>query len=127
MTITINDKLYKDIDSYCKLNDLGETVKYINDLLKKSFMVEKYGEKPSIQQKESVEVKKEETEVVDGGIVVEVVENKKPEELEKVEIEEDFDYKKVELNKVLKDGVFNDELSDKTPVIEKKPKKHKLK
>ena len=127
MTITINDKLYKDIDSYCKLNDLGETVKYINDLIKKSFMVEKYGEKPSIQQKESVEVKKEETEVVDGGVVVEVVEDKKPEESEKVEIEQDFDYKKVELNKAVKDGVFNDELSDETPVVEKKPKKHKLK
>lgn len=43
--VDIEEKLYSDIKKYCKVNNLkiGE---FINKLLKKAFMVEKYGEKP---------------------------------------------------------------------------------
>ncbi len=48
MLVTIKDRLFKDIQSYCSINDLDiET--YINDILKKSFMIEKYGEKPCVK------------------------------------------------------------------------------
>ena len=43
--VEIEQKLYNDIKDYCKLN--GLVIKdFINKLLKKSFTVEKYGEKP---------------------------------------------------------------------------------
>ena len=49
MKVTIKDKLYKDIVAYCELNGL-EVNGFINDLLKKNFMIEKYGEKPGISK-----------------------------------------------------------------------------
>ena len=59
MLVTIKDRLFKDIQSYCSINDLDiET--YINDMLKKSFMIEKYGEKPCVKPvKKETEPKKE--------------------------------------------------------------------
>jgi hypothetical protein len=43
--IEIDKKLHKDIKEYCQLN--GIVMKdFVNKLLKKAFMVEKYGEKP---------------------------------------------------------------------------------
>ena len=50
MLVEISDKLYKDIFSYCELNKL-ETGTFIEDLLKKYFMIEKYGEKPNVRHK----------------------------------------------------------------------------
>lgn len=47
MNIEIKDKLYKDIENYCTLNEL-DINQYINGLLKKSFMLDKYGERPHI-------------------------------------------------------------------------------
>lgn len=43
----IDKKLYSDIKDYCKANNLkiGE---FINELLQKAFMIEKYGDKPPI-------------------------------------------------------------------------------
>ena len=63
MLVEISDKLYKDIFSYCELNKL-ETGTFIEDLLKKYFMIEKYGEKPNVWHKPEtmttvVEVKEE--------------------------------------------------------------------
>jgi len=45
--INLNQNLIKEIEQYCKLNDLDINV-FVNDLLKKSFLLEKYGEKPDI-------------------------------------------------------------------------------
>lgn len=43
--VEIETKLYNDIKLYCKINNL--VIKdFINKLLKKAFMVEKYGERP---------------------------------------------------------------------------------
>lgn len=47
MIMEINKKLAQDISSYCKLNGLDEN-KYLNDLLLDAFMVDKYGNRPSI-------------------------------------------------------------------------------
>lgn len=44
-TILLEDKLYKEITQYCKANDL-KIGKFCNDLLKKSFATEKYGDIP---------------------------------------------------------------------------------
>jgi hypothetical protein len=48
MNIEIKDKLYKDIESYCTLNELDFN-NYVNDLLKKAFMEEKYGDRPFVK------------------------------------------------------------------------------
>lgn len=49
MEITINDKLYKQIKDYCLINEL-DIVEYVNELLKKEFMIDKYGDKPSVSK-----------------------------------------------------------------------------
>lgn len=46
----INKKLLDDITSYCKLNNI-EIKEFINQLLKKAFMVEKYGDRPMSKEK----------------------------------------------------------------------------
>ena len=53
MIVTIEDKLFKDIKSYCSINSL-DIEAYINGILKKGFMLEKYGEKPSIGSRKKV-------------------------------------------------------------------------
>ena len=45
--VQISDKLYKDIFAYCELNQL-ETGTFIEDLIKKYFIIEKYGSRPAI-------------------------------------------------------------------------------
>ena len=51
MTIDIEPKLYKDISTYCKAN--GIVIKeYVNELLKKQFMCDKYGERPGFIKKD---------------------------------------------------------------------------
>ena len=47
MTVEIKNKLYKDISNYCKANHLV-IKEYVNQLLTKQFMVDKYGDKPGI-------------------------------------------------------------------------------
>lgn len=44
-TVQIDSKLYNEIKEYCKLNEL-KIGSFINEILKKSFLVEKYGETP---------------------------------------------------------------------------------
>ena len=59
--MNFDNKLLSDIESYCRLNDL-DVDKFVNDLLKKAFMLEKYGEKPSFMVKK-IEEKDEKTGV----------------------------------------------------------------
>lgn len=50
--IELDKKLHKDIKEYCQLN--GLVMKdFVNKLLKKAFMVEKYGERPFAEPKKS--------------------------------------------------------------------------
>jgi hypothetical protein len=58
--IEIDNKLIKDIEEYCLINDIQNPSKYVTKLLKKAFMEEKYGKKPDIfvkQEKEDVSIK----------------------------------------------------------------------
>lgn len=43
--LTLNKQLEKEIKEYCKLNNLGY-IRYVNDIIRRGFMVDKYGEKP---------------------------------------------------------------------------------
>ncbi len=52
--VNIEDKLYQDIKEYCKLNKLTISV-FVNDLLKKTFMIEKYDDAPPFFKKKKVE------------------------------------------------------------------------
>lgn len=54
----IETKLKEDIKKYCELNSLNMKV-YVNNLLKKAFMIDKYGEKPPIHSSAEVEKNKE--------------------------------------------------------------------
>lgn len=47
MEVKIQDKLYQEILDYCAINKL-DVEKFINNVLKMRFMVEKYGERPNI-------------------------------------------------------------------------------
>ena len=44
-TVQIEDELYTNIKEYCKLNNLP-IGSFINSILKKSFLIEKYGDTP---------------------------------------------------------------------------------
>ena len=46
----IDKNLKRDIENYCVLNDLNVDI-FINKILKKAFLVEKYGDKPNIFNK----------------------------------------------------------------------------
>lgn len=82
MLVTIKDRLFKDIQSYCSINGLDiET--YINDILKKSFMIEKYGEKPCVKPV------KEKTEPINEPIKTEIVETKKTKPIQIVKIRQE--------------------------------------
>lgn len=53
--VNIEDKLYQDIKEYCKLNKLTISV-FVNDLLKKTFMIEKYDDAPPFFKKKEPEI-----------------------------------------------------------------------
>lgn len=60
--VKLDEKLINDIKEYCILNNIEDITKFVNKLLKKSFMEEKYGNKPEIFTKEEFP-KKEEVDV----------------------------------------------------------------
>ena len=57
--VNIDNELYNEIKDYCRINNL-KIGAYINQLLKKAFMIDKYGETPF--KKENKNEKKEKTE-----------------------------------------------------------------
>ena len=90
MLVTIKDRLFKDIQSYCSINGLDiET--YINDILKKSFMIEKYGEKPCVKPvKEKTEpINDPKKEPISEPIKKETVEKPKTKPIQIVEFREE--------------------------------------
>lgn len=74
--VNIEDKLYQDIKEYCKLNKLTISV-FVNGLLKKTFMVEKYDDAPPFFKK-----KKSDTEPIQADIIKKMVEENTPQEFE---------------------------------------------
>jgi hypothetical protein len=75
-TVNIEDKLYEEIREYCRLNKLTISV-FVNDLLKKNFMVEKYDDAPPFFKKKESEI-----EPIQVDIVKKMVEEKTPQEFE---------------------------------------------
>lgn len=73
--VNIEDKLYQDIKEYCKLNKLTISV-FVNDLLKKNFMVEKYNDAPPFFKKKEPEIETVRTDLK------KVLKEKTPEEFE---------------------------------------------
>lgn len=90
--VNIEDKLYHDIREYCRLNKLTISV-FVNDLLKKNFMVEKYDDAPPFFKKKKPEI---ETVQVD---LEKVKEAKTPEEFEQEYLAEPEPIKKEKYEK----------------------------
>ena len=51
----IDKKLYSDIKSYCKINNIDDVDVFCNKLLEKAFVLEKYGATPQILPTKTVE------------------------------------------------------------------------
>jgi hypothetical protein len=81
MAIKIDTKLEKEIDEYCKLNEI-EINKFANNILKNGFMIEKYGERPSLGNKYSLKTVKK---VISYSFSLPVVE--KEEEIKEIATE----------------------------------------
>lgn len=54
----IQQKLLKDIKSYCEINNI-DINKFINTILKKAFLIEKYGEAPNILKQNNKKIDKQ--------------------------------------------------------------------
>lgn len=67
--VKIEEKLYNSISDYCNINNL-KICNFINELLKKQFMLEKYGSKPSVLQKE---INVESTKKNDSIVIIDQV------------------------------------------------------
>lgn len=114
--IEINNKLLNDIKEYCSYNDIEDVSGYINKLLKKSFMEEKYGKKPDIFNKQEKQVTNE-------------VSNKPIEEV-KIEETPKLDNKEVpkESNSINLERLnIKEETKQKTEEIEKPKKSNRRK
>ena len=88
-TVNIEDKLYEEIREYCRLNKLTISV-FVNDLLKKNFMVEKYDDAPPFFKKKEPDI---ESIPVD---VKKIAEEKTPEEFKQEYLAEPEPIKKKE-------------------------------
>lgn len=49
----IENSLFNDIQEYCNINSL-DVNEFINTLLRRSFVIERYGERPCISRKNSI-------------------------------------------------------------------------
>ena len=63
-SISISDRLYSDIKEYCQLNDLKINV-FVEELIRKSFNVEKFGETPFSKKEETEQEPEPKKPVID--------------------------------------------------------------
>ena len=61
--ISISERLYNDIKEYCKLNELKLNV-FVEELIQKSFNVEKFGDTPFAKQEKPESPPKKESVIV---------------------------------------------------------------
>lgn len=94
----IDEKLLKDIESYCNINCL-DTKEFINNILKKGFMVEKYGNRPGVQIQTNLN------------------------NVDKQNIEDTLNVKKDEFEKVVEINVENNQVFEEKKEIKKKVRK----
>lgn len=68
-SVSIDDKLYADIKEYCDVNEL-RVREYVEGLLKKAFLTDKYGATPFAKEfhepKEEKKVQEEFADVIEG-------------------------------------------------------------
>lgn len=85
-SVSIGRKLYDSIREYCDLNGL-QVKEYVNTLLSKAFMEDKYGTAPPVvsKKKREVPVVEEPTPVKVEKKVVEIVVEEEPKKEEKIE------------------------------------------
>lgn len=92
--VNIDDKLYQEIREYCRLNKLTISV-FVNDLLKKTFLVEKYDDAPPFFKKK----KEPEIEPIQVDIIRKMVEENTPQEFEQEYLAEPEPIKKEKYEK----------------------------
>jgi hypothetical protein len=131
MNIEIKDKLYKDIESYCTLNELDFN-NYVNDLLKKAFMEEKYGDRPfakTVPYEKPLPTNETQTPT---EVEIEVKKNEETKEYE-VEMKEttipiETNIEKDILKSVQEDEPINEPINEPiSEPVKEKPKRRKLK
>lgn len=116
--IQVKNTLYNDIKEYCDLNNLKVNI-FINELIEKSFLIEKYGSSPfnNFREKinDTVEIPEPIQEVIDNHFW-EMLDEEKPQE-EVIPVPE-------ELKKNFEENITKTIIQ---PKIENKPKRRRLK
>jgi len=93
--ISISEELYNKIINYCKLNKINDINKEISDLIVIGYNIKLYGEKPPMFQ-----VTKTETpQIKEEPIIQEIIEPKKEETIDKIDIEQEKPKRKVRIIK----------------------------
>lgn len=108
--MNFDNKLLNDIEIYCNFNEL-DVDEFANNLLRKAFMLEKYGNKPSFMIKKEQPEKKEETpepEIVGADMDVGVIGERGPIFM----LPEGYDSEKLLANMLLSMGVSEENLAD---------------
>lgn len=85
----INNKLLKEIEEYCKINDIEDVNALIDKMLRQGFTIEKHGTEPLIKNKKikskpepelnkySINIKNEEEGVIEETVKIKPEINKK--------------------------------------------------
>lgn len=140
MTVQIKEELYQEIKEFCTLNKL-KINQFVNDLLQKSFMIEKYGDSPFTNfAKKIIENTEEVPEEIQQVINDHFDEMLSDKEIESVPVEDyNFSVKKEEVNECEMDKPVGLPSWDTNPMPDwniepihttkeqTKPKKRKLK
>ena len=122
--IKLDEKIIKNIKDYCILNNIDDVSKYVNTLLKRAFMEEKYGKKPDIFVKQE----KENDSIKTATLTETNIKEEKVNFVEEVYKLSGEDVAK-ELNPKILEGLnIKEEIKEETEEIEKpkKSKKRKL-
>jgi DNA repair exonuclease SbcCD ATPase subunit len=111
----INGDLVKQIEEYCELNNIPDTNKYINQLLRDGFNVAKYGSGPFTSQPQEKIVEKEVIKTVEVPVEVEVIKEVRVEVEVPVEVEKIVEKEKITY---ISDDTKINELLDKIKKLE---------
>ena len=118
--ITFNQRLLSDINDYCELNNLDPNV-FANGLLKKAFMIEKYGDRPPIFDNTSNEDIKEKEPIIEKKRTTKNKKEEKDKSIQEIIVCKD-ETSKIEV----KNDISEDNIDDE-PEIEQPKKRRKLK
>lgn len=60
----VNEKLYNEIVQYCNLNNISDSEKFINNLLRKAFTREKFSSNEDVEKEENTKEGLVKTEII---------------------------------------------------------------